>query len=128
MRYLLDTHIALWAKAEPTRLPEWTARIIDDDRNSIAFSVVAIWEAVIKFALRRPDFSVDPAALRAALLDTGFIEVPVTAAHVLGVGDLAPLHRDPFDRLMVAQAKVEGRRFLTTDRLLAGYGNWVEVV
>ncbi len=128
MRLLLDTQIAIWLEMDRGRLPTRATELLNDEANDLAFSVVNIWEAVIKAARGRPDFTVDPVALRAALLEDAVTELSVAAHHVLGVATLVPIHRDPFDRLLVAQARAEGRRLLTTDRLLARYGDWIEVV
>lgn len=99
-----------------------------DPELDIAFSVVCIWEVVIKAAKSRSEFGIAPIMLRTRLVADGFRELPIVADHVLAVASLEARHGDPFDRLMVAQAKAERRRFLTSDRVLAGYGDWVEVV
>jgi len=125
---LFDTQIVIWLETDRARLPARAAALVADGANDLAFSVVNIWEAVIRAARGRPDFAVDPVALRAALLEDEVAELPVTAHHVLGVTALAPIHRDPFSRLLIAQARAEGRRLLTADRLLDQYGDWVEVV
>ncbi len=92
------------------------------------FSVVSLWEVAIKASWKRPDFQVNPAALRAGLLQEGFRELSIEAGHMLAVEQLPWIHRDPFDRLLVAQAALEGLRLLTTDRTLAGYGEHVRWV
>ena len=86
------------------------------------YSVVSIWETVIKAALRRPDFRVDAAAFRRRLLDNGYRELDVVGSHVLAVRNLPPLHGDPFDRLLLAQAQSEGLPFWTVDRRVLSYG------
>lgn len=126
MRYLLDTQLAIWAKISPDLLPEQARDIIASGDHDLAFSVVCLWEAVIKTALGRPNFNIDARQLRSQLLADGVNELSIDAAHVLAVADLPPHHGDPFDRLMLAQAKVEGMRLLTTDRQLARYGSPVE--
>ena len=128
MRYLIDTQIAIWWETEQQGIPEHARSVLGDPAHDLAFSVVALWETVIKAARGRPDFRVDAKALRIALRDDDITELGITADHVLAVGALPPLHRDPFDRLMVAQARADGRRFLTADRALAAYGEWVEAV
>lgn len=127
MRYLLDTQLVIWAKISPHLLPDGARGIIGGDHD-LAFSVASLWEAVIKTALGRPNFNIDARQLRGQLLADGFTELGIAAAHVLAVADLPPHHGDPFDRLMLAQAKVEGMRLLTTDRQLARYGSPVESV
>lgn len=99
-----------------------------DRGNMLWFSVAVVWEMVIKSALRRPDFEVDPARLRSLLLSDGYRELPVEGRHCLELGNLPPLHRDPFDRIMVAQARADDMTFVTADALLAGYGEPVRVV
>jgi len=92
------------------------------------FSVASVWEIAIKFALGRPDFRVDPRALRRGLLDNGYAELPVTADHALATLALPPIHKDPFDQLLVAQATVEGVVLLTADPTVAGYPGPVRLV
>lgn len=102
-------------------MPPEAARLIDDTENEPMFSVVSLWEVAIKSALGRPDFSVDPRLLRRGLLDNGYAELAMIGEHAVAVASLPPLHRDPFDRLLVAQSLVEGVQLLTSDRALARY-------
>ena len=122
MRLLLDTHLLIWAAEDsgPGAL-RGADVLIDDPANDLMFSAASIWEMAIKFALRRPDFPFDPRTLRRALLDNGYEELPVTAEHAAATTDLPPIHKDPFDRLLVAQAAVEGLLLLTTDTVVARY-------
>lgn len=121
MRLLLDTHILIWAVFEPRRLTEDARRLISDEANEKLFSVASIWETAIKSALGRPGFTVDPARLvDAARLD--FTEVVVTSAAAIRAGALPYHHRDPFDRLLVAQAIEAGARLFSVDRRLSAYG------
>ncbi len=122
MKLLLDTHVLVWAFVAPERLSQQTRDLVDDPANTPAFSAVAIWEVAIKRSLDRPDFTVDPRVLHRQALDNGFEELAVTSAHAVGVQSLPHLHRDPFDRLMLAQAMAEGAIFLTADRLVLQYG------
>ncbi len=92
------------------------------------FSPISLWEIAIKRALERPDFRVDGRVLRRNLLDDDFTELPVTSDHALGVQNLPLLHKDPFDRLLIAQAVVEGVTLLTSDRLVAQYPGSVRLV
>ncbi|MCW5954568.1 MAG: type II toxin-antitoxin system VapC family toxin [Propionibacteriaceae bacterium] len=119
MRLLLDTHVLLWAAAGT--LPAELAEHIADEDNDLHFSPASIWEIVIKKALGRPDFTVDPTQLHRALIATGYREVPITGRATLQVATLPDLHKDPFDRVLVAQAIEEGLTLLTADRSLAGY-------
>ena len=119
MKILLDTHILLWAAAD--RLPMAAAKYIEDDTNILVFSSASIWEVVIKRGLGRDDFLVDPASLLSGLLSAGYRELAVTGRHALLVSTLPPLHKDPFDRLLLAQAVSEGIPLLTTDRQISQY-------
>lgn len=125
MKLLLDTHILLWAAAsgygQDDRLPSGAATMIDDASNTLVFSAASLWEITIKHGLKRPDFQADPHLLRRGLKDNGYVELPITSEHAVAVAGLPSLHRDPFDRLMVAQASVEGLTLLTSDPLVAAY-------
>lgn len=119
MRLLLDTHILLWAAAGT--LTEEAADYIEDESNALLFSPASLWEIVIKSGIGRDDFHVDATALYGGLLDAGYEELPVTSRHALLVGALPPLHKDPFDRIMLAQAAGENITLLTFDKTLAQY-------
>ena len=121
MRVLLDTHLLLWAATEPERLPVAAIRAIEDPANQLLFSVSSLWEIGIKTNAGRDDFRVDPSVLRRNLLDNGYAELPIVGAHVIAVQALPPIHRDPFDRILIAQAIVEGVTLLTSDRILSQY-------
>ena len=124
MRILLDTHLVLWALAAPERLPVVAHRLIE--RADVYVSAASIWEISIKTSLGK--LSADPREVLAALDPAGFIPLPISAEHAARVADLPPVHRDPFDRLLVAQALCEPMRLLTMDTVLAGYGELVTVV
>lgn len=121
MNRLLDTHILLWSVQEPRRLSPAARAAILDPAATIVFSAVNIWEVAIKHALRKPGFVVDPTILRAGLLDLGYADLPVNSQHSIEVAGLPMIHKDPFDRLLVAQAIVEGFELLTSDKLIARY-------
>ncbi len=121
MNYLFDTHLLLWAAATPARLPPRARGILEDGENDILFSVGSIWEVAIKNGLGRDDFQVEPALLRMALLDAGYRELPISGGHVTALGNLPPIHRDPFDRLFIAQAMVEGIALVTADPVIGRY-------
>lgn len=121
MRLLLDTHLLVWAMGSPERLPAGLAPMLEAPHNTPVFSVASLWELVIKQALGRPDFRVEPAMLRRALLDGGWQELPIQAQHALAVAALPPLHRDPFDRLLLGQATADGLLLITADQQLAAY-------
>ncbi len=128
MKFLLDTQLLLWAAYVPERIPETARALIEDIRNEMAFSPASIWEVVIKRGLNRPDFTIDPRRLRRGLIDNGYIELPITSEHALAVSNLPPLHKDPFDRMLVAQALTEGLPLLTADATLAEYPGDVRLV
>ena len=121
MQLLLDTHLLLWAASVPERLDSALLQMLEDPMNTPVFSVVSLWELVIKRSLNRPDFQVEPSLLRQALIEVGWRELSVEAHHALAVGQLPPLHRDPFDRLLLAQAQSEGLLLITVDQQLAQY-------
>lgn len=121
MKLLLDTHLLLWAAAEPERLPLQAAAAIENAENDLVFSAASLWEIAIKRGLGRPDFAVDPRLFRRGLLDNGYDELPITSEHAVAVDLLPPIHRNPFDRMLVAQSIVEGITLLTVDDLAAGY-------
>ena len=123
---LVDTHLLIWASEGSPRLPERAATVLLD--AAPVFSAAAIWEIAIKFARHRPDFDTDPWVMRQALLEVGFEELPIAGHHAAEVARLPSHHGDPFDRLMIAQARVEGLPFLTADAPLAAYGAPVELV
>jgi PIN domain nuclease of toxin-antitoxin system len=120
-RLLLDTHLLLWAAAGDDRLPDTVAEQLCRPETLPVFSAASIWEVVIKAGLDRPDFEVDPALLRRGLLDNGYEELPITSAHTLAAAHLPNLHKDPFDRILAAQANHEGLELLTADETLAEY-------
>jgi len=128
MRLLLDTHMLLWAAAMSARLPGQARMLLEDASNEVYCSAASLWEIAIKSALRRPDFDVDLKALRAALPEMAIAELPVTGRHAEALAALPPIHKDPFDRLLVAQAMAEPLVLLTNDAVLAEYGSGVMVV
>jgi PIN domain nuclease of toxin-antitoxin system len=125
---LVDTHLLLWWAVMPERLPEAARTRIERSDQPLLFSVVSIWEVAIKASLGRDDFQMSPPALRMGLLQEGFRELPIQTDHVLAVQHLPLIHRDPFDRLLVAQAARERLTLLTADRTLLGYGDGVRWV
>ncbi len=128
MKLLLDTHLLLWAAGHPDRLSAEARKIIDDLDNELLFSAASLWEVVIKRGLGRDDFKVDARILRRGLLDNGYSELPIVSDHVVAVESLPTIHKDPFDRVLVAQATVEGITLLTTDSLVAQYPGPIRTV
>ncbi len=121
MKLLLDTHLLLWAAAQPERLSRKARTLIADADNDLLFSVASLWEVAIKRGLERDDLPVIPSLLKAGLLDNGYAEMPITGAHAVAVHGLPPIHKDPFDRMLVAQSMIEGITLLTADPLVAQY-------
>src|SRR5215469_18971976 len=117
MKLLLDTHLLLWAASQPHRLSPEARKFLDDPSNELFFSAASLWEVVIKRGLGRGDFKVDARILRRGLLDNGYSELPVVSDHVVAIDSLPSLHKNPFDRVLIAQATVEGITLLTTDSL-----------
>jgi PIN domain nuclease of toxin-antitoxin system len=121
MKQLLDTQLLLWAAGEPERLSSAACEAIENPQNQLYFSAASLWEVAIKAMLGRPDFRADARLLRRGLLENGYEELPIDGRHALAVLSLPPLHKDPFDRMLVAQATVEGVALLTADALVAQY-------
>ena len=125
---LLDTQLVLWLAAAPERLPTVLARDLEARKHPFCFSVASLWEVAIKTSLGKEGFSVDASQLRQGLLREGFQELAIEAEHCLAVQHLPWVHRDPFDRLLVAQAISGERTLLTADRTLEQYGTAVHWV
>ena len=128
MSLLLDTHVLLWAAGEPERLPRSTQEVLEDSAVTVTFSAASIWEVAIKNDLGRADSRVDPRVLRRGLLEHGYVELPVTGAHAAAVDVLPDIHRDPFDRLLIAQAHAEGLTLLTADSVIGRYPGPIQVI
>ena len=128
MKLLLDTHVLLWAAGSPRRLPRAARALLEDEANELLFSAASLWEVAIKQQLGREDFRADARLLRRGLLDNGYAELPVTSAHAVALDLLPPLHKDPFDRMLIAQALVEGIMLLTADANLARYPGPIQAI
>lgn len=126
--YLADTHLILWSAFEPARLSKKASTLLTSRAESIAFSMVTLWEVAIKTSLAKPGFAVDVLRLHGALLAEGFSELGIQASHLARLSSLPWIHRDPFDRLLVAQAMEEGLTLLTADAALKPYGRFVRLV
>ncbi len=118
---LLDTHILLCAANQPERLSAKAMALLEDTEHELLFSAASIWEIAIKNSLGRADFKVDARVLRRGLLDNDYAELAIVSAHAVFVESLPPIHKDLFDRILVAQATVEGITLITSDILVAGY-------
>jgi PIN domain nuclease of toxin-antitoxin system len=128
VKFLLDTHLLLWAAGEPRRLSKQARSLIDNPDHQLLFSAASLWEVAIKRGLGRKDFKVDPRLLRRGLLDNGYSELPILSDHVVALDSLPPIHKDPFDRILVAQATVEGVTLLTIDSLVSQYTGPIRTV
>jgi len=121
VKLLLDTHLLLWAAGQPDRLSAAARKQLNDPDNELLFSAASVWEIAIKSSRGREDFRVEPRILRRSLIDNGYKELPITSEHAVGIDALPGLHKDPFDRLLLTQALIEGVTLLTSDEKLARY-------
>lgn len=128
MKLLLDSHLLLWAAGAPERLSDAARTLFEHSDNELMFSAASLWEIAIKRGLGRDDFKVDARVLRRGLLDNGYGELPVTSEHAVAIDALPPIHKDPFDRILVAQAQVEGITLVTADDLVAQYSGPIRKV
>jgi PIN domain nuclease of toxin-antitoxin system len=120
MKLLLDTHLLLWAAAG-SGLSTQATDLISAPDNELHFSAASIWEIAIKSALGRPEFSLDPGVFRRELLESGYEELAIAGSHAAAVSTLPDLHKDPFDRILIAQAMVEGITLLSADEVVLRY-------
>lgn len=128
MKLLVDTHLLLWAANAPERLPVKALTLLNNPDHELLFSAASIWEIAIKNGLGREDFQVDARLLRRGLLDNCYLELPITSAHAVFVESLPPIHKDPFDRILVAQATTEGITLITADSVVAKYPGPIQFV
>jgi PIN domain nuclease of toxin-antitoxin system len=128
MRLLLDTHVLLWTVTDDDRLSKQARELIQDPQNELLFSVVNIWETAIKHHLGRQSFLFEPRSVRRSLLEHGFREIGITSEHAIAAGELPRLHRDPFDRLLIAQGAVEDAVLLTSDATITRYSGSIRLI
>ena len=128
MKLLLDTHALLWAAGTPDRLSTEAQALLNAPENELYFSAASLWEIAIKNSLGRDDFKVNARVLRRGLLDNGYLELPIGSDHAVTIDSLPMIHKDPFDRILLAQAIVEGITLITADSLVAGYPAPVRLV
>lgn len=128
MRLLFDTHLLLWSALDDPMLGPAAAALIDDPANELFYSVASFWEVAIKQSAGRRSMGVPVHALRRSLRAAGYEELPILAEHALAVTGTPLIHKDPFDRLLLAQASVEGLLLLTRDATLASYPGPVRLV
>jgi PIN domain nuclease of toxin-antitoxin system len=121
LKLLLDTHLLIWAAENIRQLPKAARTLMADPDNELLFSPASLWEIAIKSSLGKKDFQVDPRTLHRGLLDNGYLELAISSQHTIAVVALPPHHKDPFDRLLIAQAIVEGMTLLTSDPQVARY-------
>jgi len=121
MRLLLDTHILLWAAQNSPRLSYRARNLLEDPETQPVFSVASLWEITIKNGLNRADFHVNTHVLRRSLLENGYSELAIQSAHILSLVGLPPKHKDPFDRMLIAQSMQEGIHLLTVDAQILQY-------
>ncbi len=121
MKFLLDTHLLIWAAEDIGKVPPGPRALMAADDSELYFSVASLWEIAIKRAQNRPGFRVDPRILRRGLIENAYRELPILSGHAVAVDQLPPIHKDPFDRLLIAQATVEGITLLTDDAIVAKY-------
>lgn len=128
MKYLLDTHLLLWSAGEPDKLSASVRECLENPQNELFFSAASLWEIVIKNDLGRADFRVNPRIFRRGLLDNGYQELPITSEHTVTLESLPQIHKDPFDRILISQATVEGIMLLTLDTMIAKYSGPIQLV
>jgi PIN domain nuclease of toxin-antitoxin system len=126
VKYIVDTHLLLWAASG--KVKQKARVILSDESNQLIFSSAAIWEVAIKNGLGKKEFRYEPQILLNGLLSVGYEELPVSSKHILLLTSLSQIHKDPFDRIMIAQTIAEGCCFLTSDKTLEGYGDFVILV
>lgn len=131
MRLLLDTHILLWRLVGSERLSAAAIALMDDEASQLYASAASVWEVAIKWSLRKgapDDMPISGKDFAAALTETGLPILPIEPAHAAALDDLPLLHRDPFDRLLLATARHEGLTLLTHDARLGEYGVGVRLI
>ena len=128
MKFLLDTHLLLWAAGQPERLSKSARELIENPENALYFSAASIWEIAIKSSLGREDFKADARLIRRGLIDNGYREISISSEHAAGVQSLPLVHKDPFDRLLIAQSLVEGMPLITVDPILSQYPGMIQQV
>lgn len=121
MKFLLDTHFILWLPIGGRGLTREVISLINDRENEFVFSVAGLWEIALKRARYGRNFAYDPQGLRKLMVENGYAELPILGKHVAALSTLAPIHNDPFDRLLIAQAMVEEITLLTVNKTIARY-------
>ncbi len=128
MKNLVDTHILLWVVQDSPKLSKKARYMLTEPEDEYWFSAASVWEIAIKRGTKSSKLQISAEQARTAFLEAGFKELTVTSLHAAAVESLPKLHKDPFDRILVAQARAEGWRLITHDGILADYGDWVALV
>jgi PIN domain nuclease of toxin-antitoxin system len=128
VNFLVDTHIALWALADDERLPKAARDLIADKRNRIFASVASMWEVAIKRSIKPDRMPIGGVEFLHFCEEAGYESLPIRERHMIALESMPSIHADPFDRILVAQARAESLVFITHDDALAGYGDEVRVV
>jgi PIN domain nuclease of toxin-antitoxin system len=128
MRLLPDTHILIWGAVEPERLSRAASSLIESPDNELMFSAVSLWEIAIKTGRGRAELRVDAGILRRSLFENGYGELALTGAHAAVLASPPPIHKDPFDRMLVAQATIDGLTLVTADPTVARYPGPIRLV
>ncbi len=126
MRLLLDTHLLLWSAFSAARLPLDAIPLLENPENELNFSAASLWEVAIKSSLGRTDFKVDARLLRRGLLDNGYREIAISSEHAVAIAALPAIHKDPFDRILVAQSLVENVTLVTSDVMVSRYAGSIQ--
>ncbi len=121
MKFLLDTHVLLWAAATPLKLSKTARKLLDDSANELFFSAASIWEIAIKRGITKASINIESHVLRRALIDNEYSEISITGEHAAAIEVLPHIHKDPFDRILIAQAITEGITLITVDPVLLKY-------
>ncbi len=121
MKFLLDTHFVIWIPIDDRRISRAARAVIMSPANEFVFSAASLWEIAIKRTQKGADFAFDPREIRRQMIANGYDELSVEGSHAVSVDALPPIHKDPFDRLLIAQAIVEGITLLTADPIIARY-------
>ena len=128
MKFLLDTHILIWAAIAPHKISSELSSLLSDPSNHLYFSSASIWEISIKESMGKKDFKVSTKKLHEGLVENGYKEIKVSDLHAMEVIKLPFIHRDPFDRILVATAIWENMPLLTNDSTLSPYHSLVRVL
>jgi PIN domain nuclease of toxin-antitoxin system len=122
MKYLLDTHIILWAATDVKRLSRKAKTILEDMANVLYFSPISLWEISVKHAKHPDQMAITSEQARELAVKMGFIELPVRSRHGVDIANLPDIHNDPFDRMLITQARSDGLKLVSHDHKVAAYG------